>query len=97
MYLLLARIDNNNNNVNAHFGYVHHMNNTLSQSADTMDDKRSNRLSSSVIIPPLIRVFRVSNHPRVSLCRNLLRGDCSGVSLIAGTAEISKAILVSSG
>jgi hypothetical protein len=26
MYLLLAQIDNYNN-INAHFGYVHHMNN----------------------------------------------------------------------
>jgi hypothetical protein len=28
MYLLLAQIDNNNNNINANFGYVHHMNNS---------------------------------------------------------------------
>jgi hypothetical protein len=26
MYLLLAQMDNNNNDVNAHFVYVHHMN-----------------------------------------------------------------------
>jgi hypothetical protein len=29
MYLLLSQIDNNNNNINVHFGYVHHMNNIL--------------------------------------------------------------------
>jgi hypothetical protein len=28
MYLLLAQIDNNNN-INAHFGYVHHVNNSF--------------------------------------------------------------------
>jgi hypothetical protein len=27
IYLLLARMDNNNNNVHTHFGYVHHLNN----------------------------------------------------------------------
>jgi hypothetical protein len=31
-YLLLAQIDNNNIHSYAHFGYVHHMNNTISQS-----------------------------------------------------------------
>jgi hypothetical protein len=47
----------------------------LSQSADTIDEKRSNRLSSSATTPLLIHDFRVINHLRVSLCRSLLRGD----------------------
>lgn len=77
-----------------------------SHTVDVIDDSRSKRLSSSTMTSLSIHDFRVINHPRVSLCKSLLRGDStspavlntrSGASLMAGTAKTSKAIDTKSG
>jgi len=74
---------------------------TLSHIVDTIDDSQLIRLSSSIMTSLLIHDFRVINHPRVSLCKSLLRSDStllailnirSSASLIASTTKISKAI-----
>jgi hypothetical protein len=54
MYLLFVQIDNNNN-VNAHFGYVHHMNNKINDGRVELKHITTSRQIANGLTKPLLK------------------------------------------